>query len=79
VPPEEVTRVAKARASRHLHDNGLIEGPVWTRHASTRYLWTPADVDAACWYVLHGQGPDIPGAIPRWRDEGPWSRVTDEL
>jgi hypothetical protein len=28
----------------------------WTRHGSTRYLWTPDQVEAAIRYVLGQQG-----------------------
>ena len=28
----------------------------WTRHGSTRYLWTDEDVKAAIRYVVEGQG-----------------------
>jgi hypothetical protein len=47
----------KAWATRRLRDAGLEprSGPVWARHGSTRYLWNERDIEAACWYVLHGQ------------------------
>src|ERR1044071_8102876 len=36
---------------------------VWTRGASTRYLWKPAHVEAAIDYVLYSQGDDPVGTV----------------
>jgi hypothetical protein len=52
----------KARATRSCREAGLIgqDQPMWTRHGSTRYLWTEDDVDRASAYVAEGQGLDLP-------------------
>lgn len=59
--PEEVMTSLKAWATRALVAGGLVEpgARVWTRHGSTRYLWTDADVEAAGTYTLEGQGADL--------------------
>ena len=48
----------KEYASRKLNRAGL--DPVgrrrWTRHGSTRYLWTESQVEAAIHYVVYEQG-----------------------
>lgn len=57
-PPEEVVRQFKSWATRRLREAGMIaaDRPVWTRHASTRYLWDQAGLDAAVRYVVEEQG-----------------------
>ncbi|HEV8718435.1 MAG TPA: hypothetical protein VGX03_37155, partial [Candidatus Binatia bacterium] len=58
VPPEFVMNDMKSYASRHLNECGL-DTPLrkrWTRHGSTRYLWTPEQVEAAIRYVVYEQG-----------------------
>jgi hypothetical protein len=32
---------------------------LWSKHGSTRYLWTDEQVDNAIAYVLYGQGDDF--------------------
>jgi hypothetical protein len=32
----------------------------WSRHGSTRYLWTDKSIEDACQYVIEGQGIDLP-------------------
>jgi hypothetical protein len=61
----------KSWATRRLREEGLAESDerIWTRHGSTRYLWTEQDVLAAGAYVLEGQGDDLGGVA--WRDEAP--------
>jgi hypothetical protein len=59
--PEKIATALKANATRALREAGEI-GPatkVWSRHASTVYLWTEAAVDAACRYAMEEQGPDL--------------------
>jgi REP element-mobilizing transposase RayT len=56
--PELVMNAFKAYASRALNlaypqERGRIR---WTRHGSTRYLWSWDKVDAAMRYVLEKQG-----------------------
>ena len=57
VAPEEVMRVLKARATRHLRELGLLERHerLWSEHGSTIYLWTQDQVGSAIWYVREGQ------------------------
>ncbi len=64
-PPEFVMRSMKSWATRQLIVDGLATpGEVaWTRHGSTRYLWTDKDVEMACQYVREGQGVDLPGSV----------------
>jgi hypothetical protein len=69
--PELVLNSMKAYASRALNVAGF-DNPDrrrWTRHGSTRYLWTDEAKNAAIQYVLHEQGelmavyekPPLPG------------------
>jgi REP element-mobilizing transposase RayT len=56
--PELVMNVFKAYASRALNlsyprERGRIR---WTRHGSTRHLWSWDTIDAAMRYVLEKQG-----------------------
>jgi REP element-mobilizing transposase RayT len=56
--PEKAMTDFKAYASRKLNDAGLDqpERKRWTRHGSTRYIWSPAHMAAAINYVVHKQG-----------------------
>ena len=56
--PELVMNSFKAYASRALTAAGLDarENRRWSRHGSTRYLWTRDDIEAAVAYVVDGQG-----------------------
>ncbi len=56
--PEFVMNAFKAYGSRKLKEAGLDRGRRrrWTRHGSTKYLWTVESVQAAIEYVLEGQG-----------------------
>ncbi len=51
--PEAVMRKLKAWATRGLREAGLVAlaHPVWTKHGSTRYLWTHAMVNEKLDYV----------------------------
>ena len=56
--PERVLQDFKTYSSRALNRAGL-EGAHrnrWTRHGSTRYLWTPEQIGAAIHYVIREQG-----------------------
>ncbi len=55
--PEVVMGSLKSWATRALVAGGLRERGqrVWTRHGSTRYLWTEESVEQACRYVTDGQ------------------------
>lgn len=60
--PEKVMNTFKAYVTRKLRSRKLI-GPnrkVWSRHGSTKYLWTEDQADEAVQYVLYGQGDDLP-------------------
>jgi len=52
----------KAYATRRLRATGLVseEDKVWSRHGSTKYLWTDDHIFAACEYVNNGQGRELP-------------------
>jgi REP element-mobilizing transposase RayT len=55
--PERVMNQLKAWATRRMVEAGAI--PVgmrpWSRHGSTRYLWSQVDLERACLYVEEGQ------------------------
>jgi REP element-mobilizing transposase RayT len=61
LPPEAAMTTLKAWSTRRLREAGLLESDVkpWSRHGSTRYLWTIDDVQAACSYVIDSQGADL--------------------
>jgi REP element-mobilizing transposase RayT len=54
--PEPVMTSLKAYASRALAKVDPPEIQRWSRHGSTRYLWTADQIDAAVIYVVTGQG-----------------------
>ncbi len=59
--PERVMTSLKAWCTRRLIAAGLGKRgtKVWSRHGSTRYLWNPDDVEAACRYLCERQGEDL--------------------
>jgi REP element-mobilizing transposase RayT len=59
--PEKIVNDLKVYATRRLRSAGSFSPDVkiWSRGASTRYLWKPRHVEAAVEYVLYSQG-DIP-------------------
>lgn len=61
--PERIMNAFKANATRALRSAGLLgqEDKAWSRHGSTKYLWTEADVTDAVAYVLHSQGDELIG------------------
>jgi REP element-mobilizing transposase RayT len=63
VAPELVMTTLKAWATRRCREVGSIapEQRLWTRHGSTRYLWTDQAIDQAAEYVAERQGPPLPG------------------
>jgi REP element-mobilizing transposase RayT len=65
VKPEKIVNELKAYATRNLRQRGLAPfgDKVWTRGASTRYLWKPAHLAGAIDYVLYSQGDDPPGTV----------------
>ncbi|MGD2110513.1 MAG: alanine--tRNA ligase-related protein, partial [Phycisphaerae bacterium] len=60
--PERVMNDFKSYATRRMVERGVFPGSTkaWTRHGSTRYLWTEAAAVAAGRYVVEAQGDDLP-------------------
>ena len=61
--PERMMDAFKANATRALRTAGLLgeDDKAWSRHGSTRYLWTESDVTNAIDYVLYSQGDELIG------------------
>ena len=59
--PERVMNVIKSWATREMvARNALPRGvKAWSRHGSTKYLWTDEQVTLAYDYVVHGQGDPL--------------------
>ncbi|CAN5484652.1 transposase [soil metagenome] len=59
--PNKIVNDLKAYSTRKLRSEGEVDGEskVWSRGASSRYLWKPKFVAAAVEYVLYSQG-DVP-------------------
>ena len=59
--PEVVMGAFKACSTLALRGAGLLAAgsAIWSRHGSTRYLWTEAAEEAACAYVLERQHRDL--------------------
>ena len=53
---EQVMRAFKSNATRALDRTEGCRRARWARHGSTRYLWTPVQVENAVRYVIAGQG-----------------------
>ncbi|MFN0139919.1 MAG: transposase [Pyrinomonadaceae bacterium] len=60
--PEPIMNSFKAYATRRLRQEGFvgIGEKVWSRHGSTRYLWTEEHMGTALEYVVNGQGDELP-------------------
>ncbi len=60
--PERMMDSFKAYSTRALRAAGLLaaDGRAWSRHGSTRYLWTDDHVAMAIDYVINGQGAELP-------------------
>jgi REP element-mobilizing transposase RayT len=60
--PERMLDSFKAYATRALRQAGLIDTDqkAWSRHGSTRYLWTEEHIATAVNYVVNGQGDELP-------------------
>jgi REP element-mobilizing transposase RayT len=56
--PEKVLHDFQAYATRRLREQypALKDRKIWTRHGSTRYLWTHNAILEAIHYVVHEQG-----------------------
>ena len=59
--PERVMNAFKAWATRRLRSEGVVGAHVkpWSRHGSTKYLWTEEEIARACDYTVEGQGEDL--------------------
>ncbi len=59
--PERVMNIVKSWCTRRLREAALVapDERVWVRHGSTRHLWEPAQIVAACEYVCEHQGEDL--------------------
>jgi REP element-mobilizing transposase RayT len=66
VTPERAMNSLKAWATRRMVEAGALPAGVraWSRHGSTRYLWSLGGITACCRYVLEEQGGplDAPAA-----------------
>ncbi|MGB7202548.1 MAG: transposase [Pyrinomonadaceae bacterium] len=60
--PERMMDSFKAYATRALRKARLIDTnqKPWSRHGSTRYLWTDEHIATAVDYVVNGQGDELP-------------------
>lgn len=60
--PEFMMNSFKSYATRHLRTANLVstEAKLWSRHGSTRYLWTERHIEVAVDYVMNGQGNELP-------------------
>jgi REP element-mobilizing transposase RayT len=60
--PELIMNAFKAYATRRLREKLQIpkDIKIWSRHGSTRYLWTEEQIEAAVDYVANGQGDNLP-------------------
>jgi len=60
--PERLMTTFKAYSTRALRSAGLIDAEFqpWSRHGSTRYLWTEDHIVDAADYVINGQGDELP-------------------
>jgi len=68
--PEPVMDTFKAYATRRMTEAELWERgrKSWSRHGSTRWLWTARGVERAIDYVLNCQGDELPN-FDEWDDE----------
>jgi REP element-mobilizing transposase RayT len=68
--PECVLAKLKAYATRDLNKRFGRRAKRWTRHGSTRRLWSAYEVDAAVDYVLNRQGEpmEVYEFADRWSD-----------
>ncbi|MGE3953248.1 MAG: hypothetical protein AB7F88_18260 [Pyrinomonadaceae bacterium] len=60
--PERMMDSFKAYSTKALRAAGLIavDAKPWSRHGSTRYLWTEEHIQKAVEYVVNGQGGELP-------------------
>ncbi len=60
--PERLMDSFKAYSTRALRGAGLLasDARAWSRHGSTKYLWSEEHISAAVEYVVNGQGGELP-------------------
>ncbi len=60
--PERIMDSFKAYSTKALRAAGLlgVAQKAWSRHGSTRYLWTEEHIAQAVEYVVNGQGGELP-------------------
>ena len=60
--PERMMDSFKAYSTKALRSAGLAgsDRRIWSRHGSTRYLWTEEHGSTAVDYVVNGQGDQLP-------------------
>jgi REP element-mobilizing transposase RayT len=60
--PERMMDSFKAYATKALRAAGMVGSGerVWSRHGSTRYLWTEEHIATAVEYATFGQGDEMP-------------------
>jgi REP element-mobilizing transposase RayT len=68
--PEWVMNAFKANATSKMVEASVWQRGLkpWSRHGSTRYLWTEKSVARAIDYVINGQGDELPN-FAEWDDE----------
>jgi len=56
--PEKLMTAFKAYSTRALRSAGVVSGSdkLWSRHGSTKYLWTAEQINEAVAYVKYEQG-----------------------
>lgn len=59
---ERIMDSFKAYSTKALRAANCIgkDSKPWSRHGSTRYLWTERHIELAVEYVVNGQGGDLP-------------------
>lgn len=62
---ERIMDSFKAYSTKALRAAALLRenSKPWSRHGSTRYLWTERHIELATEYVVNGQGGDLPGGL----------------
>lgn len=62
IDPSKVLHALKANSTRQTRTDGCWPhaGSPWVDKGSKRWLWNDRSVDAAIYYVLHGQGAELP-------------------
>ena len=60
--PESLMTSFKSYSTRRLRALARVSPTqkIWSRHGSTRYLWTEKHVETAVDYVVYGQGAELP-------------------